>query len=84
MINFADKKEWASSRKQLIKRRLTKEYKFAIATHHACDNRIVHVSKKHLSKEIIKQNLNNNSCRQYIRHLNDGAITYRKLTNMVR
>jgi spermidine synthase len=83
VINFADKKEWAKSRKQLIQRCVANKYQFSVAAHHVCDNRIVHVSKKKLSKEIIKQNLNKDPSRQYMRYLNDGTITYRKLTDMV-
>lgn len=83
VINFADKKEWANSRKQLIQRGLTNEYQFAMATHYACDNKIVHMSKKRLAKKVIKKNLNNDSCRQYMVYFNDGIIGYRKLTKMV-
>jgi spermidine synthase len=83
VINFADQKEWAKSRKQLIRRQLTCEYQFAVATHFACDNKIVHIAKKRLSKKITKNNLNNKSKRQYKCYLNNGIITYRKLTKMV-
>jgi spermidine synthase len=79
VINFADKKEWAKSRKQLIQKRLTKKYQFGLAEHYGCDNKIVHVSKKQLSKKNIKQSLNNDFSRQFIYYLDDGTITYKKL-----
>ncbi|MFK7794679.1 MAG: spermidine synthase [Gammaproteobacteria bacterium] len=80
VINFADKKEWAKSYQQLTRRRLTSKYQFAMATHYACENKIVHISKNNLSKKIIRQNLNNKSHRQYMSYFNDGIISYRKLT----
>jgi spermidine synthase len=83
VINFADKKEWAKSRKQLLKSGLTQSYKFAIATHYACDNRILHISKKRLAEKTIRQSLKKDASRQYMRYLNDGTITYKKLTKMV-
>ncbi len=79
VINFADKKEWAKSRKQLMQKKLTEKYQFGVATHYACDNRIIHVSENELSNKAIKKNLNNKSRQQYMRNLNDGTITYRKL-----
>jgi len=84
VINFADKKEWKKSRKELIQGPVAKLYRFAIATHYACDNKIVHISKQMLSGKSIKQNLNNDSCRQYMRYLNNGTFTYKKQTRMVK
>ncbi len=78
MINFADRKEWAKCRKQLTQKRLMKNYEFGIATHYACDNRIVHISKKRLLNENIKLNLVKDTGCMYLRYLNDGTITYEK------
>ena len=84
VINFADKKEWHKCKKQLANIKSIKKYQFGIATHYACDNKIVHISKKLLTKKIIKENLVSNSRRQYMRYLDDGTIDYKKIITMVK
>ncbi len=77
VINFADKEEWLKSKKQLAKIKSIEKYQFGIATHYACENRIVHVSKNLLSRNKIKANLVHNSASQYMRYLDDGTIEYK-------
>lgn len=80
VINFADKKEWLMSKKQLAKIKSINTYQIGIATHYACDNLIVHVSKKLLSSENIKENFVDNSGYHYLRYIDDGTIEYKKLS----
>ncbi|MDW3094295.1 MAG: class I SAM-dependent methyltransferase [Gammaproteobacteria bacterium] len=79
VINFADKKEWLRSKKQLAKMKLIDKYQFAVATHYACDNQVVHVSKKLFLSKNIKENLIYKSGRQYKRYIENGTIEYKKL-----
>jgi len=78
VINYADKKEWTDSRKQLIQKGVTDKYQIAVATHYNCENKIIHLSKKKLSSSVIKTDKNSGATREYMRYINNGTITYRK------
>ncbi len=82
VINFADNKEWNKSRKKLANRRLVNQYKFAISSHSTCDNKVVHIAKKQLSKKIIKQRFDSAICQRYMKILNNGKISYKKLLKL--
>lgn len=82
VINFADKKEWEKSRKELAHSELVSDYQFAISSHCACDNKVVHIANKSLSKKHLKTNLNSVISRRYQYLLDNGSINFKKLSTL--
>ena len=80
VINFADKKEWKSCRElSKIKKILNKNYQIGVALNYRCENRIVHISTRPLSANIIKKSLLACDNHAYLRCWSAGKFSYRRI-----
>ena len=77
VFNFADKKERKNNFK--LWEQAIKKKNIALATHHKCDNEIVHISSTNISqKEVISVLKDNHS--NYMKYINSRVISYKTLT----
>ncbi len=73
VFNFADNAEWKKNYK-LWQASLV-EKNIAIATHHKCDNKIVHISNEEISLTNIKPNIQQH--RDYLKYIRRRIFSYR-------
>ncbi len=79
VINYADKKEWDCSYKQIKNVRKFAEYHIGVGIQKSCDNRIVFLSKSNMSVSRIKENLCTYAESQYLRYWQRGEFSYKQL-----
>lgn len=79
VINFADQQDWKKCRKNLMKDKIAQQYQIAMACHHKCQNKIVHIAQRSLSATLVKSDLAESMGKTYLKYLRKGVLSYRRV-----
>lgn len=77
VMNFADQQEWSLCRKNESVKQLLDSYEVGVVMHNACQNRIVHISRRALSTSVIKKELGSGIMKPLLRSWIKGEFMYR-------